>query len=107
MIYEYECAGCGKVTEEITQFVDPKEQVECIHCGLSAKRIFSAPRILLSNGSDETIGEYSGYSDRKNKMRMLGISPRDGVGSLTKVKPHYSIQEERVSIGLEKEGLES
>ena len=107
MIYEYECAGCGKVTEEITKIVAPKEQVMCTNCGEPAKRIFSAPRILLSTGSDETIGEYSGFRDRHEKMRMLGISSREVCGSLTKVKPHFSIQEERVSIGLEKEGLES
>jgi putative FmdB family regulatory protein len=41
-IYEYQCASCGKKTEFIQGFSDPRPTI-CPHCGGRLKKLLSSP----------------------------------------------------------------
>ena len=45
-LYEYECPDCG-VYEQLRPISQSSQDGECPYCGLSAKRILSAPRLSI------------------------------------------------------------
>lgn len=42
-IYEYRCAGCGRVFESLRALAVADDPAPCPDCGKAAKRILSAP----------------------------------------------------------------
>jgi len=106
MIYEYECSEHGRF-EVLKWKPEPKPQEPCPGCGVAGKRVYSVPNIRCTGegGFDDTVGHFHGERDKQEKMRLLGVNQKDSCGSLVKVPPHYSIQDERVSIGIDKEGV--
>jgi putative FmdB family regulatory protein len=45
-IYEYQCAACGKRTEQLQRVSDPPLEL-CPHCGGALRKLVSAPAFQL------------------------------------------------------------
>lgn len=66
-IYEFQCAACGKRTEELMRLSDP-DPIECPHCGVAQlKRLVSAPSFRLS-GSGWYETDFKKDGDKKRNL---------------------------------------
>jgi len=69
-IYEYQCASCGRKTEFIQGFSDPRPTI-CPHCGGALKKLLSSPTAHFK-GSGFYATDYgkSGGKDRESSSKV-------------------------------------
>ena len=90
-IYEYECAGCGRVVEKWQKFSEAPLSV-CSHCGGSLSKIISSCAFHLKGGG-WYVKEYGSSGSGAGKTEKKGDAPAatpTGASESTESKPAKS-----------------
>jgi len=79
-IYEYECAGCGRIEEAIQKFSD-RPLTKCSHCSGKLHRLISQSAFHLKGSGWYT----DGYADKPHKKSKTsqGDKPAADTGGKT------------------------
>jgi putative FmdB family regulatory protein len=80
-IYEYQCAGCGRITEKVQKFSEPPLTV-CPQCGGSLSKLISTCSFHLK-GSGWYVTDYSGKQQTSNKPEVSKESQPTPAGDTT------------------------
>jgi putative FmdB family regulatory protein len=75
-LYEYQCAKCGKKSEFIQSFSDPRE-TKCPHCGGALKKLLSSPSVQFK-GSGFYATDYGKSGGSKGEQSEKSESGKSG-----------------------------
>jgi len=89
MIYEYQCAHCEHVQEEIHGMNDNPD-IKCEKCGKESKRIITGGSGVIFKGGGWTTSDSKFKQSMGKKSEKMGRKAKDHVQSVTNLKdlPH-------------------